>query len=351
MKTQLQLPVQSILFVTLSNIGDAVLTTPTLAWLHQRYPDAVIDIVCDPRSVDLFVHCPYRGRLLVRDKSHGLQGWLALIQQCRQTHYDMAVDLKTDVLLPFVKAKQKFAKWSAINLSSLMARLGIATSADMPRLPIMHSVVKHAHALQPLMADGESPLHHQGRRLPNTQLWASRVAVATLQARCDWQPGRRYLVLGLGANSAHKVWPAERYAALLSRLPWSFDAVILLGDQRDQAHAAAFAQASSATIYNWCGQLSLSQTYAALTLAHFFIGNDSGLGHMAAAAGLPTFTIFGQGDPARYLPWSSKARYYFPPHQIIAAVTVEDVMTAIMKRPVVDAPVNANHRAWAQAWS
>ncbi len=351
MKKRMQTPVRSILFVTLSNIGDAVLTTPTLAWLHQQYPEAMIDIVCDPRSQALFTHCPYRGRLLVRDKRHGVRGWLALIRQCRQTNYDLAVDLKTDVLLPLIRAKQKLAKWSSLNLDTIIEKLGLYPDPTTTRLPVMHSVLKHAHALKPLMADDESPLSHQGRHLPNMQLWAASSEVHALKVSCDWQPGKRYLVLGLGANSAHKIWPAQLYAALLERLPWSFDAVILLGDQRDQFHAEAFAQASSATLFNWCGQLTLSQTYAALTLAHFFIGNDSGLGHMAAAAGLPTFTIFGEGDPARYLPWSAKARYLYSQHRPIAAISVDEVLDAMMQRPVVDAPINVNHRIWSQAWS
>ena len=54
---------QQILFITLSNIGDAIMTTPVLERLHQLYPDASIDLVCDPRSQSLFEHCPYRGEI------------------------------------------------------------------------------------------------------------------------------------------------------------------------------------------------------------------------------------------------------------------------------------------------
>jgi len=52
--------VKKILFITLSNIGDAILTTPVLEYLHQKYPKAKIDIVGDFRSKEIFNNCNYK---------------------------------------------------------------------------------------------------------------------------------------------------------------------------------------------------------------------------------------------------------------------------------------------------
>ena len=46
---------------------------------------------------------------------------------------------------------------------------------------------------------------------------------------------------------------------------------------------------------------------AILERAAVFVGNDSGLGHIAAAVGTPTLTVFGPGDPSRYHPWGPYA--------------------------------------------
>ncbi|HEY0906587.1 MAG TPA: hypothetical protein VGE17_05250 [Methylophilus sp.] len=105
--------VERILFVTLSNIGDAVLTTPALMLLHRQYPQAIVDIVCDPRSAALFSHCPFRGRLLLRDKRDGWRGCWQLMQHCRQVRYDLIVDLKTDWLHHVVPAVRKLSKSGA----------------------------------------------------------------------------------------------------------------------------------------------------------------------------------------------------------------------------------------------
>jgi heptosyltransferase-3 len=50
-----------ILVVTLSNIGDAAMTTPVFETLHQLYPSSVIDIVGDERSSEIFLGAPYLG--------------------------------------------------------------------------------------------------------------------------------------------------------------------------------------------------------------------------------------------------------------------------------------------------
>jgi len=99
---------KKILFITLSNIGDAILTTPTLEALHFKYPNAVFDIVGDKRSRILFKYCPYMNNFIEKDKGLGWYGILFLINKIRQERYDLAVDLRSDLLLYFIKSKKIF---------------------------------------------------------------------------------------------------------------------------------------------------------------------------------------------------------------------------------------------------
>ncbi len=78
-------PVRHILLVTLSNIGDALMTTPVMEALHGKHPQAMMDIVADPRSSELFAHCPYLHRVIHRDKSQGWRGSLALVRELRRS--------------------------------------------------------------------------------------------------------------------------------------------------------------------------------------------------------------------------------------------------------------------------
>jgi len=74
-----------------------------------------------------------------------------------------------------------------------------------------------------------------------------------------------------------------------------------------------------------CGQLSLPEAAACLTRARLFVGNDSGLMHLAAAAGVPTVGIFGPTDPAVYAPIGPYAAAVTGASGAIADVTVAEV--------------------------
>lgn len=288
-----------ILVITLSNIGDAVMTTPVLSALHAQYPHARLDLVCDPRSSALFEPCPYIGRLFVRDKKNGWRGYLQLIVALRQTRYDIIVDLRTDFIGYLLRAKQRCSKLS--NASTLH----------------MHSVEKHLLAVHQLV----------GHRQPAAVLWASehdeQIVAAQFPLRGRW------LAIAPGANFAGKIWPVDRYVAVANALATRLDGVVLLGGPADQALASQFMVHAQLPVHDACGALTLPQSFALLRQCHLFLGNDSGLGHMAAAAGLTTLTLFGPGSPVRYRPWSRQASVIQDPQQDILGITVPAVVAKL----------------------
>lgn len=289
--------VQHILFVTLSNIGDAVLTTPCLEALHRCCPAAVIDMVVDPRSQAIFGACPYLGQRIVLDKKTGWRGRLALIRRLRQQRYDLAVDLRSDWLLYFMRARHKLAKFSS--------RAGRG----------LHSAEKHAAALRPLGIT----------TTPETRLWLApahrQYAEHKLASWAEW----RILALGPGANFAGKIWPVEYYVALVKQLADSFDGVLLLGSQQDAERAALFTRDCPLPVINACGECDLLEAAALLEHAGLFVGNDSGLGHIASAVGIPTMTVFGPGFPARYRPWGPSAGWLQSRDGSMQSLTPDDV--------------------------
>lgn len=287
---------QRLLLVTLSNIGDAVMTTPVLEALHQRYPQAGIDVVCDPRSSGLFESCPYVTQLFVRDKKTGWLGYIRLINRLRRLRYDIVVDLRTDFLVHLLRATTRYKK--------------IPNDCSLH----LHSVEKHMLAVRPLLGDIK----------PKLMLWASKQDEIEASARFPLHG--RWLAIGLGANFAGKIWPVDRYAEVANAMQAEFAGVVLLGGVADKRLAEQFIAQSLLPVHNTCGSLSLSQSYALLNKCHFYLGNDSGLGHMAAAAGLPTLTLFGVGSPRRYRPWSEQSDVIQDPRQKIMGITVKEVI-------------------------
>jgi ADP-heptose:LPS heptosyltransferase len=271
--------IKKILFITLSNIGDAILTTPTLEALHFKYPNAVFDIVGDKRSRILFKYCPYMNNFMEKDKSLGWYGILSLIRKIRQERYDLAVDLRSDLLLYFIKSKKFFFK--ASNNSTLN----------------LHSVEKHFLSIKSVIQD----------KPPSTKIWLSDYESETSRKIFDKYSNTRFLALGLGANFNGKIWDVSKFVDLAKSLKDTFGGIILVGDQKDAALSKKFISEYKGIVINCCGHYNLLETAAIIKKSNFFVGNDSGLGHIASAVGIKSFTIFGIGTPNRYRPWGKNA--------------------------------------------
>jgi len=273
--------VKKILFITLSNIGDVILTTPTLEALHSKFPNATFDIVGDKRSEILFKYCPYMDNFFEKNKELGWYGILLLIKKLRQKKYDVAVDLRSDGILFFVKATKKLFK--VPNKASLK----------------IHSVEKHFLSLNRVVE----------KNIPSTTIWLSDSEKDLANKIFNKYKNKSLLTIGVGANFEGKIWNISNYIKLANILNDSFDVVILVGDKNDAALSKDFALGFKGRIIDCCGYYNLLETAAIIKKSDFFVGNDSGLGHIASAVNTKSFTIFGVGEPNRYSPWGDNASW------------------------------------------
>ena len=292
-----------ILLITLSNIGDALMTTPVLEALHRQNPQAVIDIVTDARASDLFEHCPYRGEIILKQK--GWRGTIALLKRLRVTRYDLIVDLRTDGLTLLLRARRK------------LTRRGNRTTGG-------HAVERHfgviAQAVQP-------------EEVPSQRVWLTESQRTLAQQQLADLPGKRWLALGPGARWAPKCWSPENYVELAKQLTDYFDAIILLGSQDDMNTCQHISESLVLPHQNLAGKTDLLQAAAILGQAQLFVGSDSGLGHLAAASGTATLTVFGPGDPERYHPWHPQAHWIQSENDEIDGITVSQVADTIKALP------------------
>ena len=117
------------------------------------------------------------------------------------------------------------------------------------------------------------------------------------------------LAVGPSANWIGKEWPWQNFAELARRLtapdaPLFGAKILLLGAPEDRARLKPLRAAlSDRPVIDEIGRLDLLTVHACLRKAALFVGNDSGLMHLAAAAGAPTLGLFGPSDEAAYAPW------------------------------------------------
>jgi len=289
---------KKILFITLSNIGDAVMTLPTLEFLNQKYPGSKFDLVCDERSFEIFKYIPYVNKIYLKDKKKGLYGNLILINELRKKNYDIAVDLRTDFYPYLLKAKEKFYK---VKDNSI------------------HSVFKHFMSVEKDL-----------KKIPKCKVFIPKEILKKTNNFFK-NPNLKTVSIALGANSSFKIWPTKKYIQLLNSLQKKFDYVFLIGDQRDFLKAEYFSKNYANKSINLCGSLSLIETAAIIKHSDFFIGNDSGLGHIASAFDTPCFVIFGEGDPVRYRPWGERSHWFQNKSKDINKISVNTIYSKLIK--------------------
>lgn len=293
-----------ILLITLSNIGDLVLTTPVLELLHRRHPDAVVDVLADRRSCQLIEACPYVGAIILRDKKGGWRARWDTIRTLRQRRYELVVDLRTDGL-------------------SLLLRCNRAMTRRRARPIGPHAVERHLGVVHELLVPP----------LPTPRIWLSAEDRMVAGRMVETLPPGPWLAIAPGANWSAKRWPKRRFTELAETLAPAFSGLVLVGGPADEELCAELSAGAPLPAASLAGRCTLRQTAAALGQCAVFVGNDSGTGHIAAAMGIATVTVFGPGEPERYRPWGERSRVVRAPGgdlALLAAAPVADTVRTLL---------------------
>lgn len=270
-----------ILFITATRIGDAVLSSGLIRKLVEEVPHARFTIVAGPAAAPLFLDTPHLDEIIVFEKSKSGGHWLDLWNRVRRRKWGLIVDLRGSAISQLLKRDRRavFKRSSG---------------------PVVHKVVEASRLLK-IEDDPAAPF-----------LFTTEATEAYAQ---ELTAGRGpILALAPAANWVGKTWPAERFAQVANQLvgghgPMAGGRLMLLGGPDDaQAVAALRHVLPRERTLDLAGKVDLLTAYACLKRARLFIGNDSGLMHLAAAAGIPTVGLFGPSDERMYAPWGPDTR-------------------------------------------
>ena len=281
-----------ILFVTANRLGDAVLSTGLLGHLIRAYPAARITIACGPVAAGVFARMPNLERVIVIVKQPFGRHWPALWRQTVMRWWDLVVDIRGSALSWLVPARRRAIMRGGPGHK--IEQLARVLRFDPPPMPVV---------------------------------WFSATDAA--RAASLIPPGRPVIVLAPTANWLPKIWPAERFVALFHRLaiPDAIPAVLAGPGETEAAMARPVRDALPGAL-DLAGRLSLPEIAAFLSRAALFVGNDSGLMHLAAAAGAPTLGLFGPTNAAEYGPRGATAESLAGTEKTMDSLSVEAVAEA-----------------------
>lgn len=190
----------------------------------------------------------------------------------------------------------------------------IAYTANDTLVAALRRIIPVVEALSPTALD---PNTHASRTLarPAVALGGrADVEPAVPRARADEQAsadkwtqklgGEGFLALHPGSGSVRKNWRAERFAELAESLAAGRKILVVEGPA-DEAAVAPLRERPGAVIARG---LPLRTLGALLARASLYVGNDSGVSHLAAAWGAPTMALFGPTDPAVWAPLGPRVR-------------------------------------------
>ncbi|MCA0457566.1 MAG: glycosyltransferase family 9 protein [Chloroflexi bacterium] len=286
-------------------IGDVVLATATLMALRRAYPQAHITWAVGSWSKGVIEHHPMLDAVLDTGKEalpvKSVSGFIGFVRQLRAGHFDLAVSL---VRSPLMSA--------ALLLSGIPQRAGLNSAGRGFGYTVKASV------------DPNHPRHEAEIYLDVPRALGLDVAGCIANVPVDAESLKRvqaklaqanvtspYLVINPtggrnpGMTMDSKRWPPESFAALADKLaPQLNTQVVLIGGPNDGDIVSAVASRLHVPYTRLDGQFSFGETAALASQSLLYVGNDTGVTHLAAAAGAKTVMILGPSDPQRYAPFT-----------------------------------------------
>ncbi|MFH1665314.1 MAG: glycosyltransferase family 9 protein, partial [Candidatus Omnitrophota bacterium] len=283
------------LFITLSNLGDIILTTPVLGRLHKEFPGAYIDVITGAPGKEIFMPHPAVRKVTVHVKRRSIGGRLREVMAIRGEKYDMVVDLK-NTLIPYLAG----AKYHTRVFIPVWPGMRSARNNG------IHKRDEHLAKLSHMGMDISAPADFFMPSGDTEKKFIDGILAAA--------GGEKTVVIAPGAKSHLKRWPARKYAMLANRLVAEFGCrVYLTGDAADKKVIEEVAGHTAAgTVSDICCKTSVSALGELMRRSDLVITNDSAPLHVASAVNTPTVAVFGPSDEKKYGPLAGRSRVIKP---------------------------------------
>ena len=338
--------VENILVMRLDAIGDFVLTTGFIRELRLNYPSARITLVVSKLVYPLAELCPYANKVLAFDTKTLKGDIVTAIESISefaaehfwQEHFSscFSVQWGSENLPPLLMGY----------LSGARERIGYGYQIELlhfDKLPpkeqdpnyllltkpvinpknLIHEAEKHLYVLKAIGL----PI-----RSTNMELWYNLKDIQNARFLLNnINPESMKVVVGIGAGGDSRKYPVEQYIRAFKTIikrGYKVNFVIIGGDaEREDADKIQTALPKE-SVTNLINKTTLRETEAIIGEADIFIGNDTGVMHMAAALKIPIIAIYRQpkdkdhmvpgvfNEYYRFAPWQSTAIVLRPEHAL-----------------------------------
>jgi heptosyltransferase-2 len=286
---------KKILIIRFSSLGDIVLTSPLISSLKKLFPEYQIDFLVREQYSELVRFNPNITKIITFDVEEGLSGLWKLRKKIFSEKYDIILDIHNNIRSKFIRygygipifSKSRILK---INKNQFIRFLLVHFKINLypkPSHKIRKVWQKYVLTAQPL------GINYAGNKIA---LFFTLVEESFAENYLKKHKIKeKFIVVAPGAKHLTKRWPPDFFAKLIKKLNLEFDLRFLLvgGSEDEKIEKEIMNDIDSDKVVSIIGKTSILQTAALIKRASCFIGNDSGLVHVASAFGVPTIAIFG----------------------------------------------------------
>ncbi len=290
--------VRRVLVVRLRSIGDTVLATPSLIALKRFLPHAEIDILLEDWVAPLLENHTAVDNVISVGRSRGAR--ILAARLIRKRRYDVVFNLHGGTTATFFTrasgARHRIG-YTDYQYRVLHNHLFGASSVFWGR-PQTHS----AEQQLALLGYVGVPVRDQ----PKSRLDVSSSALSTIQKRLSSASLNgigNFALFHPAAAFATKEWPIQNFARTAEILADRGIATVAVAAAHESRILADLSTHSSAPIMTF-NDLTLPEITALASTSRLFVGNDSGIAHIAAAVGAATVVIFGSSNRDHWRPWT-----------------------------------------------
>ena len=291
--------VRRVLVVRLRSIGDTVLATPSLYALRRFLPDARIDVLLEDWVAPLLDGSPDVDRVVIV-KRHDTSSRLRVVQSLRAGQYDVAFNLhggSTAALLTRASGARHRVGYQSYRYARLHNHSAPPASHLWQREKT-HSVEQQLA----LLGWTGVPVSDRPPTRLNVTVEAERSITRRLRD-AHFGEGENFALIHPAAAFDSKQWAAENFARVVERLHargLSAVAIVAPGEESVIKNINDNTRAPLVALTN----LALPEVTALAARSRLFVGNDSGIAHIAAAVRTPSVVIFGSSNVAHWRPWT-----------------------------------------------
>ncbi len=277
---------RNILLIQLGDIGDVVITSPTIRAFKETRPQSHLAILVRKPYGSLLIADPHLDEVIELEKS------LCFLRRLRASRYDLVVDLRTGdrgAFLSFLTGAHERVGchiggkqfWHDLVFTTVIRDLRVAPPPVHPGADQSLRVARHI---------GVDTVNSTPRLYTSAQ---DTERARALLAACP----ARWVTINPFARWQYKEWADEKWTQVIDRL-WQEQqiATVLVGSSDESTRAAALVTGRADHAFNLAGKTTLGELAALLAMSTLHLGVDSAAPHIAAAVGTPTLTIHGPTD-------------------------------------------------------